>query len=101
MKIKKEDKCGNCNRFIPLHIKTIRCSDCSRFYHAKCTSTTIKKFQVNQLNNVKWACDKCTLICLPFSSIDDDNFKQTLNVLDLKRLKINFMYYLVVMYGYY
>ena len=87
MKIKKENKCRLCNRYIPEHMRFIKCSDCSRFYHVKCSDTSIKSFQNLQQNNSKWTCNKCTLMYLPCTNIDDDNFKQTLNVLDLRQLK--------------
>ena len=86
MKIKKADKCGHCNRYIPPHIRIISCFVCSRFYHAKCSNLSIYAYQQQQ-NNTYWTCNTCTLKDLPFSKLDNDNFKQTIAALDSTTIK--------------
>ena len=85
MKVKKESKCGQCSRFIPQHIRIIKCADCLRFYHAKCSNTSVQSFQT--LKRITWTCNKCSLTYLPFANIDNDNFKQTLHALDKQKTR--------------
>ena len=52
-------ECGGCSRNIPNHLRTIRCSNCLKFYHVKCTDINTKDFIKIRDDGNDWNCISC------------------------------------------
>ena len=64
----KKTKCNHCLRRVNKNV-FVYCKNCTKFYHLSCSNTKGKDLPLPQ----GWHCNKCSLNCLPFSTITDDN----------------------------
>ena len=64
----KKTKCNHCLRRVNKNV-FVYCKYCTKFYHLSCSNTKGKDLPLPQ----GWHCNKCSLNCLPFSTITDDN----------------------------
>ena len=51
--------CGACSKNIPLHLRTIACSNCNKYFHCKCTDTNRKLFKDIKDKGLDWNCNSC------------------------------------------
>ena len=50
-----ENNCGECKKFIPLHIRIIKCDLCKLFFHVKCCGInhkTYNSFKESDINPI-------------------------------------------------
>ena len=64
----KKTKCDSCNKKVKLNVSFVYCKFCASFLHLKCCGLKKRDFPLP----TDWHCDKCSLNCLPFSSITND-----------------------------
>ena len=64
----KKTKCNHCSKRVNQNA-FVYCKNCTKFYHLSCSNTKSKDFPLPK----DWHCNKCSLKCLPFSTITDDN----------------------------
>ena len=67
-------KCGTCCKRIKNNFPANFCNGCSDFFHIKCSKIDRK----DNTSRNSWLCSKCTLACLPFSSVDNNSMLLTL-----------------------
>ena len=65
----KTTKCNHCMKRVNQNVSFVYCTNCSKFYHLDCSNVKKKDFPLPN----EWHCNKCSLNCLPFSGITDDN----------------------------
>ena len=83
-----ENNYDKCKKFIPLHIRIIKCK---LFFHVKCSGTTKKKFLELELKNEKWKCFNCVSNLMPFSHVDiNELFLEMENKTNLVNSTLNF-----------
>jgi len=71
-------KCGNCNKRIKRSFPATFCSGCSNYFHIKCSYTTKSDFPLAD----DWQCQRCTLGCLPFASINKNSLLLAMQGID-------------------
>ena len=71
-------KCGKCSKRIKRSFPATFCSECSNYFHIKCSGATKNDFPLAD----DWTCPKCTLSGLPFASIDTNSLLLTMHGID-------------------
>ena len=74
----KSVKCGECNKYISKNNVVIRCFDCDKFYHSKCSNISFEKFALCN----SWRCNGCLQKNMPFSSLQNETFSLTMQAKD-------------------
>ena len=67
------NKCGNCKKHMPEHLRIINCDSCKTFYHVKCCRINHKQYNDIKNRNELWHCVKCVQSALPFSKLDKND----------------------------
>ena len=73
-------KCASCRSTINKDKVGIKCDMCSKYYHSKCASITMKTFK----KLASWHCDHCIHDILPFAKLDSEQLKLTMQGKDIK-----------------
>lgn len=73
------EKCGACKKRINSDNTIICCSDCKRYFHSNCSSISFEQFRATS----SWTCVKCIEQILPFSSLENENFRLTMEAKNL------------------
>ena len=71
-------KCFDCNKRIKRSFPATFCSGCSNYFHIKCSYTTKSDFPLAS----DWQCQRCTLGCLPFASVNKNALLLSLQGID-------------------
>ena len=83
-------KCNACSKLVHEE-DSICCSFCCTWIHLKCSSLSNYEFEIYKNNdNLKWQCLKCTFEELPFSNLQNFQFKNIFNLNKLSK-KENFL----------
>ena len=69
------DYCPVCSKCVRNNQRGIQCEVCLFWHHAKCIGMNDLQYNCLSLTNESWFCSKCLHSILPFSSVDDDIFK--------------------------
>ena len=76
----KKTKCNYCIRRVNQNVSFVYCKNCCQFYHLGCCNLKKVDFPLP----IDWHCNKCSLNCLPFSNITDENLLLNLQGLTTK-----------------
>ena len=76
---KNQTKCSACKLTIPKNKVEIKCVTCDNFFHSKCAKLTIKMFKKIE----SWQCNSCIDNTLPFSKLDNEKLKLTMQAKDI------------------
>lgn len=81
----KPTKCKRCKKSIPKNKVIIKCSQCKKYFHSKCSNITYGKFSKCD----SWMCNGCTDQNFPFAKLDNNEFGLTMKGVDIPVLGDN------------
>ncbi len=69
-------KCCSCNKHVLDNQNSICCDNCDAWTHLKCSRLTLEEFREFGKDQTKlWFCVNCRHSILPFSKLDERNFR--------------------------
>ena len=76
--VRSKNHCPVCSRKVATNHRAICCDKCDCWIHIKCNQLDARSYEYLKNSHDNWYCMKCLAEVVPFSALDDENCRLTL-----------------------